>query len=63
MADMQILFRMIEALELEGKIELYHYLEEQLIGTPKVGGNKRIGGLFGGEGFYMSDDFDEYLEL
>lgn len=56
---------MIEALELDEKIALYHYLEEQIIGAPKSEEkeNKREMGLFGEEGFYMSDDFDEYLEL
>lgn len=63
MSDMQILFRMLEVLEQDEKAQLLEYLKEQNVEIPKATEDKRVLGLFGGEGFYMSDDFDEYLEL
>ncbi len=61
MSDMQILFKMVDVLDLAEKTELFEYLGEKIATPLNKEAPKRILGLFGGEGFYMSDDFDVEL--
>lgn len=60
MTDMQILFRMIDVLDVEEKEQLIEYLQNHLYTvSPDAESNERIPDLF--PGIWMSDDFTDEL--